>query len=302
MVGQVKVSICIVTYNQEQYIAECLQSVVDQVADFSFEVVVSDDASSDRTPEIIRDFSLKYPGLFKVFLHEKNLGAGDNFVFAHQQARGEYIAHLDGDDYCLPGKLQAQADYLDQNPRCNIVWHKMLVELPDGSLLGHSQVPDSMRGAAGYVYDMEFDRGAIIQFIAVGANSSKMYRKNVREYEVADFDTLDYFANVEQVGDGVGCFACDSPLGVYRAGVGVSSGSSKTRLLLCKTFLYFASKYPQYRSQVNTAALTYLLVDLKNCRGTWWDFFKVYLRTFHPLSVVRFYRGMNVIRQLRLGK
>ncbi|WP_322361909.1 hypothetical protein [Pseudomonas sp. Teo4] len=122
------------------------------------------------------------------------------------------------------GKFQRQADYLDQNVRCNIVWHKMLVEFPDGRIGAGSPSSSENYAKGEYLYDMEFDRAAILQYIAVGANSSKMYRRAVRHYEVADFETLDYFANVEQVGDGVGCFACDEPLGVYRAGVGVSSG------------------------------------------------------------------------------
>ncbi|AVD84314.1 glycosyl transferase family 2 [Pseudomonas sp. SWI6] len=302
MRGPLKVSVCIVTYNQERYIAQCLQSIVDQVVGFDFEVLVSDDASSDRTPEIISEFARRYPNLIKPFLNKKNLGAGPNFVFVHDQARGEYIAHIDGDDYCLPGKLQRQADYLDRHAHCNIVWHKMLVELPDGRIVSGKQSSSKDYSKGEYLYDMEFKRADILQYIAVGANSSKMYRRAVREYEVSDFETLDYFANVEQVGDGVGCFACDEPLGVYRAGVGVSSGGSKTRLLLCKTFLFFAKKYPEYKVNINAAALTCLIADFKNRRNTWWDFFKVYIFTFHLCSVVKFFKGIKVIRQLRFVK
>ncbi|HEK0905992.1 TPA: glycosyltransferase family 2 protein [Pseudomonas putida] len=297
----VKVTVCVVTYNQEAYIAQCLQSLVDQVTDFKFEIVVSDDASSDATASIIASFATRYPDVIRPFLHDTNLGAGGNFDFVHAQARGEYVAHIDGDDYCLPGKLQTQADYLDSHPRCNIVWHRVLIELPDGQLKGGGEIQQVGQFSSGYLYDMEFDRGAILQFIAVGANSSKMYRKATGHYESPGFDVLDYFANVEQVKDGVGCFAGDQPLGVYRMGVGVSV-SRRTRQTLCETFVYFARKYPQYRVHVNTAVLTYLVADLKNLRVTWWDFFKVYLKTFHPGSFLRLYRGMDVIRQLKLGK
>lgn len=297
-----KVTVCIVTYNQEKYIAQCLQSIVDQVVDFPFEIVVSDDASKDKTPEIIADYAGRYPNLFRVFLHKSNMGAGANFVFVHEQAQGEYIAHVDGDDYCLPGKLQVQADFLDKNPDCNISWHRMLIEYPDG-FIKDGQISEKTQKARGLsIYHMRFDRAAIIQFIAVGANSSKMYRRSVREYEVADFEILDYFANVEQVGAGVACFVSCAPLGVYRTGVGVSSANSKTRLLLCQTFIYFSKKYPCYRSEVNTAVLTYLIADIKNFRGTWWHFFKVFLKTFHPSSILRLYRGMAIINQLRIIK
>ena len=72
MRGPLKVSVCIVTYNQERYIAQCLQSIVDQVVGFDFEVLVSDDASSDRTPEIISEFARRYPNLIKPFLKQKS--------------------------------------------------------------------------------------------------------------------------------------------------------------------------------------------------------------------------------------
>lgn len=297
-----KVSVCVVTYNQEKYIGQCLQSLADQVVDFDYEVLVSDDASSDRTPKIVKEFQERYPGIFKVYLHEKNKGAGDNYIFVHAQAEAEYIAHVDGDDYYYPDKLKVQADYLDRNPRCNIVWHKMLVESPDGRIKSQVEKCSTDFKSGEYLYSMEFDRAAILQFIAVGPNSSKMYRRSVRDFDVTDFEILDYFANVEQVADGVGCYACDAPLGVYRAGVGISSGSNKTRLLLCETFLFFSRKYPEYRSYINAAVLTYLISDLKNRKSTFWNFLKVYIRTFHPASVIKFCRGFKIIRQLRALK
>ncbi|MGC3895544.1 glycosyltransferase family 2 protein [Pseudomonas urmiensis] len=297
-----KVSVCVVTYNQEKYIGQCLQSLADQVVDFEYEVLVSDDASSDQTPEIVQGFQERYPDIFKTYLHKQNKGAGANYLFVHSKAVGDYIAHVDGDDYYYVDKLKVQADFLDKHPNCNIVWHKMRIELSDGRLKEYVQTNPENFKVGEYLYDMEFDRAAILQFIAVGANSSKMYRRSVREFDVADFETLDYFANVEQIGDGVGCYACDLPLGVYRAGVGLSSGSDKTRVLLYKTFMFFYKKYPEYRSCINAAVLTYLISDLKNRRKTFWLFFKAYILTFHPASVVKLYRGMRIVRQLRFSK
>lgn len=296
MRSEPKVSVCVVTYNQECYIEQCLQSIVDQVVDFDYEIIVSDDASTDRTPEIVAGFARRYPALFKVFLHEENMGAGDNFVFVHKQAAGTYIAHVDGDDYCFPAKLQVQADFLDQRTDCNIVWHRMHIQTTDG------KIHEGKAAAETNIYSMAFNRAAILQYIAVGANSSKMYRASVREFAVPDFPTLDYFANVEQVGTGVACFCGEQALGVYRAGIGVSSGGAGTRLLICKTFLYFVRKYPCYRLQINTAALTYLIGDLKNFRPTWKNFLKVYIRTFHVASVFNFFKSLKLVKQLRLNK
>lgn len=69
-----KVSVCVVTYNQEKYIHECLQSLVDQETDFEFEVIVGDDGSTDGTRAVVVDFARKYPKIVKPLLHEKNNG------------------------------------------------------------------------------------------------------------------------------------------------------------------------------------------------------------------------------------
>ena len=94
-----EVSVCVVTYNQEKYITECLQSVVDQETDFDFEVLVGDDCSTDGTRRIVQEFAEKYPDIIKPILHSKNTGAFHNYVSVHNAAMGKYIAHLDGDDY-----------------------------------------------------------------------------------------------------------------------------------------------------------------------------------------------------------
>src|SRR5664279_5549236 len=119
--GRPKVTVCVVTYNQERYIAQCLQSLVDQEVDFGFEVVVSDDCSSDSTATIIKDFCQRYPGLVRAHFHEKNIGAYENFLFAHRQVAGEYAAHIDGDDLAFPSKLAAQVSALDADPACAVV-------------------------------------------------------------------------------------------------------------------------------------------------------------------------------------
>lgn len=290
---EIKVSVCVVTYNQENYIRQCLQSIVDQQAGFKFDVIVSDDCSTDGTRAIVQEFSVKYPDIVKPIFHEKNIGAYKNFVFVHQQATGEYIAHVDGDDYCLPGKLQAQADFLDNNKRCNIVWTPVILEMPDGSYKEQNLAVKSK------LYTMCFNRGELIKFGAIGVNSSKMYRKSVRDFKIPDFEVMDYFANVEQVGDGVACFSGSVPFGVYRLGVGVASSGAKTRQILGESLVFFHEKYPQHRLEVNTFLLTYFLADLKNRRKTSWMFFKLWVNTFHVSSVFTFIKSLRMINDLR---
>lgn len=289
-----KVSVCVVAYNQEKYIGQCLQSIVSQITNFDIEVLVGDDCSTDGTRSIIQQFAERHPGVVKPIFHERNIGPHNNFMAVHNMAEGNYIAHVDGDDYCLPGKLQAQADVLDSNPGCNLVWHRMLIEKVDGTVC-----EGPLHGLAS-IGDIEFGRGDVIQYISVGFNSSKMYRKSVRAFDVPNFEIADYFANVEQVGDGVARFAGSKPYGVYRIGIGIASGGLSTRRSLANSFYYFSKKYPQYRLEANTAALMYLIADLKNFRRTWIIFLVAWVKTFHLGSPFRLLKSLRFIKNFRL--
>lgn len=126
--SKVKVSVVSITYNQEKYVAEMLESVVSQKTSFAFEVLVADDGSTDKTREIIRQYADKYPDIVKPILREKNIGAWNNFTDAFKKATGSYIALCEGDDYWTnPEKLQKQVDFLDKHPDYSICFHKTRV-------------------------------------------------------------------------------------------------------------------------------------------------------------------------------
>jgi glycosyltransferase involved in cell wall biosynthesis len=296
-VGFPKVSVCVITYNQENYIRQCLQSIVDQKTNFDFEVIVGDDYSTDGTRSIVKEFADRYPGIVKPIYQKENIGGGShNFLSVHGAAIGEYIAHVDGDDYCFPGKLQNQADLLDKDPQCNIVFHRLLAmkpssEIVEGPLFGVNDIEDK-----------RFDRGAILQFIAIGGHSSKMYRKKYRDYEVPNFDVTDYFANVEQVGNGYARFTGHKCLGVYRMGGGIAAAGVRPRKALANSFIFFCKKYPEYRLQINTAALMYLVADLKNMRKTWPIFFRVWLKTFHIYSAINLLSSIKFLQHLKFNR
>lgn len=132
-----KVSVCVVTYNHERYIRDCLMSVIAQSGDVSLEVLVGDDCSDDATAEIIKAVDKAHPGLIRYFKPEKRYGKGaNNYLWMVPQARGEFIAYLDGDDYWLPGKLRQQVEFLEQNPHCCAVYTNALAVDVHGSPLG----------------------------------------------------------------------------------------------------------------------------------------------------------------------
>lgn len=141
-VGQVApkllISVCIVTFNQERYIRDAVMSVMAQVnpAEFDVEILVGDDCSTDSTPIILRDLAILHPEFIKVVTHSQNVGGCENYLMLLRQARGNFIAHLDGDDYWLPGKLSEQLAFLDKHQECEAVYTNAVVVDAGGVLLG----------------------------------------------------------------------------------------------------------------------------------------------------------------------
>src|SRR5690606_2398692 len=112
---QPKVSVCLITYNQEKYVREALAGAVSQKFNNSLEIVVSDDCSTDKTPEIIDEFAAEYPAI-KVLKNEKNLGMHRNWEKAIKACKGQYIALLEGDDFWNDeDKLEKQVKILDSD-------------------------------------------------------------------------------------------------------------------------------------------------------------------------------------------
>lgn len=108
------VSIGIVAYNQEEFIAEAIQGAIDQ--DYRpLEIIVADDCSTDRTPEIIHGFSERYPDLVIPVIGQKNLGVTGNSNRALAMCKGKYINIFGGDDVLLPNKISRQVEWMEEN-------------------------------------------------------------------------------------------------------------------------------------------------------------------------------------------
>jgi glycosyltransferase involved in cell wall biosynthesis len=127
------VSVVMVTYNHERYIAQALDSALEQVTDFDFEIIVGEDCSTDRTREIVRDYAARAGGRVRLFARERNLGLSENLRRSWAACRGEYIAILEGDDYWTDSrKLQRQADALEAHPEWALCFHRARVINEDG--------------------------------------------------------------------------------------------------------------------------------------------------------------------------
>lgn len=119
-----KVTIVSISYNQENFIRQTLESFVMQKTDFPFQVIISDDCSTDNTASIIKEYEANYPDIIKPIFRKKNLGAIKNFIATLSDINTQYVIYNEGDDYFSdPLKLQKQVDFLDNNQDCSICFH-----------------------------------------------------------------------------------------------------------------------------------------------------------------------------------
>jgi glycosyltransferase involved in cell wall biosynthesis len=131
------VSVIIPSYNHEKYIGECIQSILNQTYQ-DFEIVITDDGSTDRTVEIIESFD---DPRIKFFKHSKNKGAPETINNCMQHANGKYIAPLGSDDAWYPEKLKRQVTYLDEHPDIAVVFSKVEWVNESGILIPGEQNP-----------------------------------------------------------------------------------------------------------------------------------------------------------------
>ncbi|NLU50229.1 MAG: glycosyltransferase [Syntrophomonadaceae bacterium] len=132
-----KVSVAIITYNQKDFLRECIESILMQ--DYpNLEIVVADDGYTDGTHEMLFTYEKQYPGLFKLVLSDKNQGITVNSNRAYFACTGEYIAWMGGDDLMLPGKIHKQVELMEAHPEIAICYHDLEVfDSASGRVLGY---------------------------------------------------------------------------------------------------------------------------------------------------------------------
>ena len=291
-----KVSVCVITYNQQRYIRQCLQSLVDQQTDFDFEVIVGDDLSTDGTRAVVEEFVARHPGIVRTLFQPTNTGGSRNNLEVHAAARGDYVAHVDGDDYALPGKLQAQADLLDRDPGCNAVWHRVdFFDDGGGFCSGHTADLSSFDGGR-----VSFSDAIRLGFI--GVFSSLMYRRAAR----APIDTsrriLDLYFTWELVSTGHG-HVLEAVLGRYRvfaSGSLTQASQQRVRSLAIEHALEFLDRCPRQRRDFMVWALCCALIDARNRRRTAIDFLRLAWRTRSLVGPAELLHNLRRMRQTQV--
>ena len=192
MSENIAVSIICNTYNHENYIRDAIESFLMQKTNFKFEVLIHDDASTDKTPEIIREYETKYPEIIKpVYQKENQYSQGIRYASLYQYPRvkGKYIAFCEGDDYWTDSyKLQKQYDALEKNPQVDICAHTAdVVEAETKKKI--SQIKSSNEDKIFTTEEVILGGGGFV------ATNSLMYRSELSTLELPPFRqflSLDY--------------------------------------------------------------------------------------------------------------
>ena len=129
MRDEIMVSISCLTFNHEKYVRKTLDGFLMQKTNFKFEVLVHDDASTDNTAAIIKEYEEKYPDIIKPIYQSENQYSKRvkiSWTYQYPRVKGKYIAYCEGDDYWTDEyKLQKQFDIMEKNEDCSICCHKV---------------------------------------------------------------------------------------------------------------------------------------------------------------------------------
>ena len=199
MTEEIMVSVCCLVYNHAKYLRKCLDGFVMQKTNFKFEVLIHDDASTDGSQDIIREYEEKYPDIVKPIYQKENQYSKHILIsetYQYPRVKGKYIAFCEGDDYWTdPYKLQKQFDIMEKNPNCSICVHRVKDVLENGEDSGKCHPNFSM------------EEGVI---------NLKKYLDIASNYSAYPFQTTSYFMRTDETNE----LAFNPPTFFEKFGVG----------------------------------------------------------------------------------
>ncbi len=143
----VTVSVVIITYNQQHCVGRAIAGVMHQRGNFRIELIVANDASTDKTLAVVKRWQELYPSSIRVIDHKNNIGFRANYLSAFREATGDYVCVCDADDYWTSDrKLRRQVEYMEAHRECAVTFHRVLnVYHPSGvkTLSNGSQAVDT---------------------------------------------------------------------------------------------------------------------------------------------------------------
>ncbi|NNA23504.1 glycosyltransferase [Pseudomonas lundensis] len=288
------VSVVVSCYNQKSYIVECLDSILSQQVDFDFELIISDDCSSDGTQDILRGYKNINDSRVQLILKTKNAGAASNYHDLHRRATGEYIFHFDGDDVMLPGKLQAQVDIFVKFPHVNIVMHKADYFSDDGKYYSKTKFPECNSNR-----DVIFDVNQLARWGTIAVHSSYAYRRSSRKAVIQREFMEWFFAMDSLVRGGTGVFInkayvkyrCNPKGSSYLSSQG---GKIKAYNLYLSDLYEYFDNYENLRTDLYANFLVTLLAMLKSVHTFPVGGFYFLLTKFYCFRPKKFFEAFKV--------
>lgn len=274
------VSICCATYNHVHFIRQCLDGFVMQKTKFPFEVLIHDDASTDGTQDIIREYEAKYPDIIKPIYQKENQyskGVRVSLVYNYSRVRGKYVALCEGDDYWTdPYKLQKQVDFLENHPDYVMCSHRWSEYFEDEKRLS-PDIPGDVT-LDGRVYTLDnLVRGAwYFQPLTVMYRWAALDLERYSRYKYAKDITLFYVLLLHGKG-----YCLGDTMAVYRLhSGGVWQGLDLNRQRQQDLFI----KLALYEVEKTKEAATFLLQEFTKTRSRIWMLRNV--RQYSKIAVI----------------
>jgi glycosyltransferase involved in cell wall biosynthesis len=206
-----KVSVALVTFNQKKYIAEAIESILNQVVNFDYEIVVGDDCSDDGTRKILLDYQKKMPRIIRLLPTGSRKGMNKNFIYTINQCQGEYVAYLEGDDYWISkDKLQKQVDLMERNKNYRFCFH-LVKTLNQDEKINEETIPDAERRREIFLEDL-----LVCNFIGTSSLMFRNEKKVIWPDQFLDFKMMDwpFYILLLEKGGGAGCI--NEVMSIYR--------------------------------------------------------------------------------------
>ncbi|MGE5474325.1 MAG: glycosyltransferase family 2 protein [Ignavibacteriales bacterium] len=222
------VSICCFAYNHEKYIRDAIESFLMQETEFPFEIIIHDDASTDMTAAIIREYEEKYPEIIKpIYQLENQYSKGIQVtIFAYKKFKGKYLAICEGDDYWTDTlKLQKQIMEMEKHPECHISFHPAIIKWDDGSKRNQTLALHSNRSKIFKTDEVILGGGEFMPTNSIVLNRSVIPRI-ISFFDISKYvPVADYYTQILGAENGGALYLADL-MSVYRMGV---SGSWSQR-------------------------------------------------------------------------
>ena len=274
------VSICCATYNHVHFIRQCLDGFVMQKTKFPFEVLIHDDASTDGTQDVIREYEAKYPDIIKPIYQKENQyskGVRVSLVYNYSRVRGKYVALCEGDDYWTdPYKLQKQVDFLENHPDYVMCSHRWSEYFEDEKRLSPDIPGDVILDGRVYTLD-NLVRGAwYFQPLTVMYRWAALDLERYSRYKYAKDITLFYVLLLHGKG-----YCLGDTMAVYRLhSGGVWQGLDLNRQRQQDLFI----KLALYEVEKTKEAATFLLQEFTKTRSRIWMLRNV--RQYSKIAVI----------------